>query len=87
MKNKTQTGKDAKKHASNKLAKTAIKENAKDIRKAAQKQDHTLAEEKLGQIIPRLDLAARKKVIHKNTAARKKSRLTKKVNALKSSSQ
>jgi small subunit ribosomal protein S20 len=41
------------------------------------------ASDELNKTVQRLDKVAAKRTIHKNTAARKRSRLTKKLNALK----
>ncbi len=59
-------------------AKTAIK----NVEKAVAKKDKTQAEANLKTAIKRIDKAAGAGVIAKNTSARKKSRLTKKVNAM-----
>jgi len=59
------------------LAKTKIKKAVKAITAG----DVDMAKTAVIQAISTLDRAAEKKVIHKNTAARKKSRLMKKLNA------
>ncbi len=58
--------------------KTAIKKTMR----AVEKKDKELANEDLKVAINRIDKAAGAKVMPKNTASRKKSRLTKKVNAM-----
>ena len=87
MSKKTGISINIKRRGRNKLVKAGVKDGGKDLRKAAQRKDAALAEEKLGELIPRIDRAARKGVIKKNAAARKKSRLTKQVNTLKASAQ
>ncbi len=52
------------------------------IRKVIIGKDHNKAMELLKQAIKKIDQAAQKAVIKKNTAARKKSRLTKAINNL-----
>lgn len=52
------------------------------IRKAVEKKDSAKASEWLRQVIKKIDRAVQKKIIKKNTAARKKSRLNKAVRAL-----
>ncbi len=86
MSKKSGISKNIKKRAYNKGIKEGVKSTARDIRKAGEAKDAASAETKLGEILPKIDRAARKGVMHKNTAARKKSKLTKKVNALKASS-
>ncbi len=87
MGKKTEISKNIKRRGRNKLVKAGVKDSARDLRKAARRKDTALAEEKLGEIIPKIDRAVRKGVIKKNTAARKKSRISKQVNSLKSSAQ
>lgn len=67
----------------NKAVKSTIRTNAKKMLVAVQKKDAVLAQEELSGLIKKLDTAARKGVIKKNTAARKKSRMQKLLNALK----
>ncbi|MBU0708873.1 30S ribosomal protein S20 [Patescibacteria group bacterium] len=57
--------------------KRKYKAAVKDIRKAAAKKSVKLALEALPKVYKQLDLAAKKHVIHKNKAARLKSRLAK----------
>ena len=59
-----------------KTMRNAIKELKEDV-------DKKSASEKLPRIIAMVDKLAKKSVIHKNKAANLKSKLTKKVNALK----
>ncbi len=55
----------------------------RQLKKALNQSDKAKTEEFSKKLIKALDKAAQKKVIKKNTAARKKSRLMKKVNKLK----
>lgn len=66
----------------NKSTKTAIRTAAKKVVAAAEKKDVESAKEALRDMISRIDSAARKGIIKKNTAARKKSRMQKLVNRL-----
>ncbi|OFY84413.1 MAG: 30S ribosomal protein S20 [Bacteroidetes bacterium RIFCSPLOWO2_12_FULL_35_15] len=59
-----------------KTMRNAIKDLKEDV-------DQKTASEKLPKIIAMVDKLAKKSVIHKNKAANLKSKLTKKVNALK----
>lgn len=68
----------------NKNVKSAIRTVAKKVLVSVQKKDAGEAGETLGDLIKRLDTAARKGIIKKNTAARKKSRLQRLVNGLSS---
>ncbi len=65
----------------NRLVKSALKTAAKKVESAVAEKEKD-ASDTLKAAVVALDKAARKGVIHKKTAARKKSRLTKKVNAL-----
>lgn len=61
--------------------KTKVKTAVKTVKKAVSKEEALKA---LESAFSALDKAAKKHVIHKNTANRKKSRLAKAVNKLKS---
>lgn len=74
---------DEKRRLSNKMAKTAIRSTAKKVVVAAQGKDGAAAEAALRDMIKRVDTAARKGIVKKNAAARKKSRMQKLVNSLK----
>ena len=63
----------------NKAVKSELKTRVKNAVKAA--GDATDGDEALRLAVKRLDMAAAKGVIHKNQAARRKSRLMKKINA------
>ncbi len=62
----------------NKAIKSELKTRAKNAVKSAGADD---SDETLRLAVKRLDMAAAKGVIHKNQAARRKSRLMKKINA------
>ncbi|MEQ1702676.1 MAG: 30S ribosomal protein S20 [Ilumatobacteraceae bacterium] len=69
---------NAKRAERNKAVKSELKTRVKNAVKAA---DTEQSEEALRLAVKRLDMAASKGVIHKNQAARRKSRLMKKLNA------
>ncbi len=68
----------------NREVKTRIKTMIKRVRLAVQQGDEASARDALAKVIPLLDKAARKGVIHPNNRARKISRLTRLVNTLSS---
>jgi len=70
----------AKRQARNKHVKSFTKTAVKKVSVAVDKGDNAAAQAMLMQAISAIDKAASKGVYHKNTAARKKSRLTKMVN-------
>jgi small subunit ribosomal protein S20 len=67
----------------NKTVKSSVRTSAKRVSLAAQKKDTQGAERELQEMIKQIDTAARKGIIKKNAAARKKSRMQRLVNALK----
>ncbi len=69
-----------KKTAKNRRIKDHIKSVTKNFEKALAEGDFAAAQEKLRLLEKKLDKAASKNVIHKNKAARKVSRLTRKFN-------
>ena len=69
---------NAKSAERNKAVKSELKTRVKNAQKAAGTEH---SEEELRLAVKRLDMAAAKGVIHKNQAARRKSRLMKKINA------
>ena len=69
--------------ARNKSAKSLMKTNIKKFDAAATENDSEATESSYKTAIKTIDRAATKGLIHKNKAARRKSRLTKKLNALK----
>lgn len=66
----------------NKKIKSDITALIKKVRQAVSGKDKDKAKKWLVEVIKEIDKATQKKVIKKNTAARKKSQLTKLVNAL-----
>jgi small subunit ribosomal protein S20 len=68
----------------NKSTKTRIKNVVKNVRQAVASQIESDAITELNTAKSAIDKAAKKGVIHRNTAARKISRLTKQVNAASS---
>jgi small subunit ribosomal protein S20 len=69
-------------NAVNKANKTALKTTIKKFDLAAAEGDKAAAAEAYTAAIKAVDHAATKGLVHKNNAARKKSRLTKSLNAL-----
>ncbi|MEI7548662.1 MAG: 30S ribosomal protein S20 [Actinomycetota bacterium] len=69
---------NAKRAERNKAVKSELKTRVKNAVSAAGSEEN---EESLRLAVKRLDMAAAKGVIHKNQAARRKSRLMKKINA------
>ncbi len=65
-----------KKHAANTRTKKALKEGAKSIEKLVHNKDWKKAKEALSDAYSAIDKAAKKGVIKKNTASRKKARLS-----------
>ena len=70
-----------KRRARNRWRKEQIKDQVKSFSAAVTAGDFTKAEEELRKTAQKLDRIATKGTIHKNTAARKRSRLTKRLNA------
>jgi small subunit ribosomal protein S20 len=66
--------------------KTTVKSSVKKVRAAIEKKDVEEAQKALLKAIPLIQKADSKGVLHKNTSARKISRLTQEVNALKAAS-
>jgi small subunit ribosomal protein S20 len=75
-----------KRNALNRHRKMLLKNDTKAFSAALTKGDATAAAEQLKVLLRRLDKGAAKHAIHKNAAARRRSRLAKKVNALKAGS-
>jgi len=66
----------------NTMIKSALKTKIKKFEAAVASQDINLAKENFKVVVKALDMAASKGIIHKNKAARKKSRLALKLNGL-----
>jgi len=71
-----------KRRIQNKSVKTSIRSSAKKVLVAAQGKDKAAAETALKDMAKKIDTAARKGVVKKNAAARKKSRMQRLINAL-----
>ena len=74
---------NAKKRTINRARKSHVKTQEKHLEEAIAKGDAQAAEEQYQVIARKLDKTAATSTMHKKTVARKKSRLAKKVNALK----
>ena len=72
-----------KRRARNRARKELLKEQVKNFGAALASGDLKKAEAELSKTAQRLDKVAAKHTIHKNTAARKRSRLAKRLNAAK----
>ena len=68
--------------ASNKMVKSSIRTAAKKVVAAAEGKDKANAEAALHTMMSEIDTAARKGIVKKNAAARKKSRMQRLVNSL-----
>lgn len=71
-----------KERARNRARKEGLKDQTKTLHAAIAKGDITIAGKELDKTTSVLDKLAAKNTIHKNTAARTRSRLAKRVNAL-----
>ncbi|MBL7107150.1 MAG: 30S ribosomal protein S20 [Phycisphaerae bacterium] len=67
----------------NRARKSRVKTQTKHLEDAIKSADHAVACEELKNLSQKLDKVASTSTMHKKTAARKKSRMAKKVNALK----
>ena len=72
-----------KRRARNRHRKSVVRDEVKTYNAAITAGDVTKAEAELKKVVKILDRTASKNTIHKNAAARKRSRLTKRLNALK----
>jgi small subunit ribosomal protein S20 len=72
-----------KRRARNRHRKTLVRDEVKTYNAAITAGDIGKAETELKKVVVMLDKTAAKRTIHKNAAARKRSRLTRKLNALK----
>jgi small subunit ribosomal protein S20 len=72
-----------KRRARNRHRKTLVRDEVKTYNAAITAGDVTKAETELKTVVKIHDRTAAKNTIHKNAAARKRSRLTRKLNALK----
>ena len=69
-------------HARSKAVRSELKTRARNAIEVAESGDAAAAEEALRLLQKRIDGAVAKGVLHKNTAARRKARLTKQVRSL-----
>ena len=76
---------NAKQRTINRARKSQVKTQIKRYEAALESGDTAAASEQLRLVTQKLDKTAAKSTMHKKTAARKKSRLTKKLNKLKES--
>ena len=67
----------------NKAAKSAVRTSVKKFVALAQKKDVPASETALKEMIKKIDTAARKGIVKKNAAARKKSRMQRFFNTMK----
>jgi small subunit ribosomal protein S20 len=72
-----------KRRARNRARKSMVRDQIKTYLGAVHDKDVTKAESELKKTVQVMDRMATKNTIHKNTAARRRSRLTKRLNALK----
>lgn len=75
---------DTRRHAQNVATKSRIRTLVKKVRNSATDKNIDLANEQMREAISALDTAAKKHVIHPRNAARKKSRLMRLLNKVKS---
>lgn len=73
---------DKKRNHRNAARKSELKTRIKKVLSAVEEKDAKKAQQCLAEAIPTIDRYCGKGIIHKNNAARKKSKLTKKVQAL-----
>jgi small subunit ribosomal protein S20 len=74
---------NTKRRTINRARKSQVKTQIKHLEIAIEKGDIEAASEQLRLVTKKLDKTASTSTMHKKTAARKKSRLTKRLNALK----
>lgn len=74
---------NVKRRARNRARKDLIKQQVKSFMAALAAHDAPKAETEFRKVASRLDKVAAKHTIHKNTAARRRSRLAKRLNAMK----
>lgn len=77
---------NAKRQLINQMRRTRVKSLTKDVLAAIEAGDRKAAQDALGKAVPVIQRAASRGTLHRNTAARKISRLSKKVNTISSES-
>ena len=75
---------NAKKALVNQMRRTRIKNLTKEVLAAVESGDQEAAQEALKKAVPLIQRAASRGTLHRNTASRKVSRLTKQVNTVAS---
>ena len=76
-----------KRNLRNRVHKSALKTQMKKFLGVLKEGNMQAAEEELRLTVKKIDKSVAKRILHKNTASRKKSRLTKKLNQIKAASQ
>jgi len=70
--------------AKNRSTKTTLRTLTRKVRESVAANDVAQSEEAFGMLVKKIDHASSQKVVHANTAARTKSRLSKAIKAIKS---
>lgn len=83
LSSKKRVRQNAKRKAVNRMRVGKVKAEVKNFEELAKARDVSGAEKVLSGLVKKLDQTASTKSIHWRTAARKKSRLTKRLNAMK----
>jgi small subunit ribosomal protein S20 len=78
---------NVKRNLRNRIRKTALRTQMKKFFGALEEKNVQSSEEQLRVAIKKIDKCASKGILHKKTADRKKSRLTKKLNQIKTAAQ
>jgi small subunit ribosomal protein S20 len=77
---------NAKKQLINQMRRTRVKSLTKEVLAAVEAGDRETAQDALGKAVPVIQRAASRGTFHRNTASRKVSRLTKRVNTIPAAS-
>jgi small subunit ribosomal protein S20 len=83
LSSKKRVRQNAKRNEINRTRKSAVKTEIKKFETVVKAGDSAKAQEALKEVARKLDKIASTTTMHKNTASRKKSRLAKRLNALK----
>lgn len=73
---------DAELHAKNSAVKSSIRKAVRKLKEAVEAGQTEEAKNLLTNVVSGFDKAVQKGIVHKNTAARKKSRMAQKVNSM-----
>lgn len=84
MSAKKELRKNKKRHEKNVAAKQKIKNTVKKLKKSLDDKDFSATEQIIKEVYKTLDKVAHQGLIHRNKAARKKSRIAKLINRTKS---